>query len=186
MKKLSLALLALASLSVLPAQAGSATVDSKDFKETKNVSIIEECRFRDLEWQFDGFYTGFFGGRYMGGKNSSFKTGSGGGFGVNFFFAKYFGVGYEAAWYSNGGTAEHMPLGGNVYFRYPICKWNIAPYAMVGGGVSWDGYAKGYGNVGGGIEYRVTKNVGIFVDSRFFYGGTGNVTNLRSGLRFAF
>lgn len=176
MKRYLYPLIAVIALT-LPAFAG----DGKSFKAVKDVVTPETCRFRDMEFQVDGFYTGFFGS-----PGSRFSTGSGGGFGVNFFFARYFGIGYEAAWYSNDGTAEHLPLAGNFFLRYPICSWNIAPYLMVGGGGAWDGVGVGYGNVGGGIEYRVTDHIGIFVDSRYFYGGTGNVANLRSGLRIAF
>lgn len=176
MKKLLLTT-AIVGLSLSAVFAG----DGKSFKSTKEVVVVEDCRFRDTEFQIDGFYSGFFGS-----SGSRFSTGSGGGFGFNFFFARYFGIGYEAAWYSNNGTAEHMPLGGNVFFRYPICSLNLAPYAMVGGGAAWDGTTIGYGNVGGGVEYRITKNLGIFADGRYFYGGTGNVANLRSGIRIAF
>ena len=175
MKKLLLTT-AIAGLSLCAAFAG----DGKTFKEVKEV-VVEDCRFRDMEFQVDGFYTGFFGSR-----GSKFHTGSGGGFGVNFFFARYFGIGYEAAWYSNNGTAEHLPLGGNFFIRYPICSINLAPYVMVGGGAAWDGTTLGYGNVGGGLEYRLTKNIGIFADGRYYYGGPGNVANLRSGIRIAF
>jgi hypothetical protein len=177
MKKLTLTLLLGATLVAGSAFAGT---ESKSFKDKVPVAP-EECRFRDMEFQLDTFYTGFFGS-----KGSQLSTGSGGGFGLNFFFAKYFGIGYEAAWYDNNGTAEHLPLGGNFFVRYPICSLNLAPYAMVGGGAAWDGTTIGYGNVGGGLEYRVTKNIGLFVDGRYFYGGSGNVANLRSGLRFAF
>lgn len=159
-----------------PSHAGST---SKTFKE--EVVYTEDCRFRDTEFQIDTFYTGFFGSG-----DNRFSTGSGGGFGFNFFFARYFGIGYEAAWYDNGGTVEHMPVSGNLFLRYPICSWNLAPYIMVGGGAGWDGTMVGFGNVGGGLEYRFTDNIGVFVDSRYFYGGSGNVANLRSGLRFAF
>ncbi len=171
-------MLSMAASSFTPAIAGT---DSKSFKD-KVVVETSDCRFRDSEFQLDAFYTGLVGGR-----GSTFKTGSGGGFGINyFFFARYFGIGYEASWYDNGGTAEHMPLNGNFFFRYPICSLNLAPYVMVGGGVGWDGTVVGYGNVGAGLEYRVTDHVGLFVDGRYFYGGSGNVANIRSGLRFAF
>ena len=158
--------------------------DGKTFKD--KIVVEEECRFRDYEWQVDLFYTAFWGDLPGFENGTAFQTGSGGGFGVNYFFARYFGVGYEAAWYSNNGVAEHMPLGVNFFLRMPICQWNLAPYAMAGAGGAWDGEAKAYGNVGGGIEYRFTNHFGLFVDSRYFFGGTGNVTNLRSGLRFAF
>lgn len=175
MKKLLLTT-AIAGLSLCAAFAG----DGKTF-DKKVVVETETCRFRDMEFQVDGFYTGFVGSR-----NSKFATGSGGGFGVNFFFARYFGIGYEAAWYSNNGTAEHLPLGGNFFVRYPICSLNLAPYVMVGGGAAWDGTTLGYGNVGGGLEYRLTNNVGLFADGRYYYGGPGNVANIRSGIRIAF
>jgi hypothetical protein len=174
--------LLLTAMVILATSAGiSIAGDGKSFKETKTVIETESCRFREMEFQIDGFYTGFFGG-----KNTYFSTGSGGGFGLNFFFARYFGIGYEGAWYSNDGVAQHLPIAGNFFIRYPICSWNLAPYALVGGGGTWDGHGTGYGNVGGGLEYRFTNNVGIFADGRYFYGGTGNVANLRAGLRVAF
>lgn len=169
--------LSLTAVSIQPAFAGT---ESKSFKEKVVLETID-CRFRDTEFQIDAFYTGF-----MGGGGSTFKTGAGGGLGLNFFFARYFGIGYEASWYDNGGTVEHMPLNGNLFFRYPICAWNLAPYVLVGGGIGWDGDMVTYGNVGAGLEYRVTNSVGLFVDGRYFYGETGNVANIRSGLRFAF
>jgi hypothetical protein len=177
MKKLLLTT-SIVALSFLDAFAG----DGKSFKEVKTVVTPEPtCRFRDMEWQIDGFYTAFFGG---GG--SYFHTGSGGGFGVNFFFMRYFGIGYEAAWYDNHGTAQHLPVAGNFFVRYPICSLNLAPYLLVGGGGTWDWKGTGYGNVGLGLEYRFTDHIGAFVDGRYFYGGTGNVGNLRAGMRFAF
>ena len=176
MKKLLLTT-AIAGLSLCAAFAG----DGKTF-DKKVVVETETCRFRDTEFQVDVFYTGF-----VGGHNTKFATGSGGGVGLNFFFARYFGIGYEAAWYSNNGTAEHMPLNGNFFFRYPICSLNLSPYVMVGGGAAFqEGRALGYGNVGGGLEYRFTNNIGIFADGRYYYGGPGNVANIRSGLRIAF
>lgn len=183
MKKLSLTLIALTLGLASFAQAGT---ESKSFKQAKDVVVVDECRFRAGEWQVDLFYSSFFGGVIPGDRDTYFQTGSGGGFGVNYFFTKMIGVGYEAQWYSNNGTAEHLPLGFNAFFRLPICAWNIAPYSMVGVGAAWDGKGVAYGNVGGGLEYRATKNLGIFVDSRYFYGGTGNVTNLRAGVRLAF
>jgi hypothetical protein len=88
----------------------------------------------------DGFYTQFFGG-----SGTHFHTGTGGGIGLNFFF-HYFGVGYEAAWYDNGGITAHMPSAGNFFLRYSICIWHLAPYAMVvGGGGAWNPDGIGYG-----------------------------------------
>lgn len=159
--------------------SGAYAGSGKTFK-TIEVEEYSECRFRDMEFQVDLFYSGIFGT-----KGSKVGTGSGGGVGLNFFFTKYVGIGYEAFW-TGSGRGEHFPAGGNLFLRYPICDWNLTTYGMVGGGGAWNGEGKGYGNVGGGVEYRFTDNVGLFVDSRYFYGGTGNLANLRSGLRFAF
>jgi hypothetical protein len=177
MKKLLLTT-SIVALSLCGAFAG----DGKSFKEVKTVVTPEPtCLFRDMEWQVDGFYSG-----WIGSQGSRFNTGSGGGFGLNFFFAKYFGIGYEAQWYSNAGTAEHLPVGGNFFLRYPICSLNLAPYVLVGGGAAWNGDCVGYGNVGIGLEYRFTSHIGVFTDGRYVYGGPGNVANIRAGMRFAF
>ncbi len=179
MKKLTLTLL-LAIAVAAPAIAGT---EAKTFKDKVVVETVP-CRFRDMELQLDAFYTGFASSR------GALRTGSGGGVGLNFFIARYFGIGYEGVWYSNDGTGTKLPVGGNFFFRYPICSWNLAPYAMVGGGAAWssaiDGTV-GYGNVGGGLEYRFTDHVGIFGDSRWFYGNQStSAANFRAGLRLAF
>jgi len=179
MKKLLLTT-SIVALSLCGAFAG----DGKSYKEIKTVVVPEPpCRFRDFEFQVDAFYTHFFGSH-----GSVFHTGPGGGFGLNFFFFRYFGIGYEASWFDSGGVAFHLPTGGNFFLRYPICSWNLAPYIMAGGGAAWDGDVHGYGNVGGGLEYRFTDHIGIFVDGRYFYGNEdfGNVANVRAGMRFAF
>lgn len=175
--KTLLSLTAVMLLSVAASFAG----DGKTFKE-KVVVEVDTCKFRDTEFQIDAFYTGIIGSR-----DSRLGTGSGGGVGLNFFFARYFGIGWEGSVYSNQGTASWMPLNGSVFFRYPICSWNLSPYVMVGGGADFErGRSLGYGNVGGGLEYRFTNNVGVFADSRYFFGGSGNVANIRGGMRFAF
>ena len=178
MKKLLTTAIA-AFIAVTAVQAG----DGKSFKEIKSVAE-PECLYRDQEFQIDGFYSGFFGSR-----KSVFGTGSGGGFGLNYFFCKYVGVGYEFQAYDNQKFGSILPLSGNLFLRYPICSINLAPYIIVGGGGTWstaDGKGTGFGNVGAGLEYRLTKNIGIFSDGRYFYGGVGNVADLRAGLRFAF
>jgi len=171
-------LLCLTTVAFLSASALFAG-DGKTFKDKVSVEV-ETCKFRDTEFQIDTFYSGI-----IGSSGSKVESGSGGGIGLNYFFAKYFGVGVEAFW-TGSGKGEHFPAAGNFFLRYPICSLNLAPYVMVGGGVSFDGNPKGYGNVGAGLEYRVTDNIGLFVDGRYFYGETGNLANVRSGLRFAF
>ena len=167
--------------SVLAIASGVAGTDAKSYKKV----IVEPettCNFRDLEFQVDGFFTGVVARRTHG---QTLNGGVGGGTGLNVFFARYFGLGAEAFWYGNGGTAEHMIVG-NAFFRYPICSINLAPYVVVGGGAGWDGTAVGFGHVGGGLEWRFHKNIGLFADGRYFYGAPDGIGVLRSGLRFAF
>ena len=177
MKKLSLTIL----MAVAVIGSAFAGTETKTFKD--KVVIEPTCKFRDMEFQVDTFYTGIIGSR-----NSTLQTGSGGGIGLNFFFAKYFGIGWEGSLYSNRGTASWMPVNGNLFFRYPICSWHLAPYVMVGGGADFQRNRSsiGYGDVGAGLEYRITNNIGLFSDGRYYYGGSGNVANIRGGLRFAF
>ena len=177
MKKLSLTII----MAVAVVGSAFAGTETKTFKD--KVVIEPTCVFRDMEFQIDAFYSG-----YIGSKHSTLHTGSGGGLGLNFFFARYFGVGWEGSVYDNAGTASWLPLNGNVFFRYPICSWHLAPYVMVGGGADFQRDRKviGFGDVGAGLEYRITNNIGLFSDGRYYFGGSGNVANIRGGVRFAF
>ncbi|HEY8898816.1 MAG TPA: hypothetical protein VIM61_00170 [Chthoniobacterales bacterium] len=180
MKKSCLILCALVASSISPLLAG---VDTKDFKE-KAVIEAPTCNFRDMEFQIDAFGA-FLANPEFATHGHTLNTGVGGGGGFNFFFAKYFGLGIEGLWYGNGGSAEHM-IGGNAFFRYPICSWNLAPYAMVGGGAGWDHVTVGYVSVGGGLEWRFHPNIGLFVDSRAFLGAPDVLGVTRTGIRIAF
>ena len=166
-------------LSVL-ALAGTA-VAGTDNKTTKNV-ITNECKFRDTELQVDAFGLGAF---YQEG-----RPGWGGGLGVNYFFAKYFGVGVEQDLFgrNDNGSANYTQWGtfGNVFLRYPICSWNLAPYAVVGGGIVYGKKTIGGGSVGGGLEYRITDNIGIFGDARYLYTEEDSAIMGRTGIKFAF
>ncbi|MBU3665870.1 MAG: hypothetical protein FGM15_08365 [Chthoniobacterales bacterium] len=101
---------------------------------------------------------------------------------------------------------------GNLILRYPICSWNLAPYLLVGGGAQYGnvpnsaGYTsgtlsgttgqryrmsgQGFGHVGGGLEYRVTENIGLFSDLRYLFSNVSGLANnqmqWRYGVRFAF
>lgn len=97
---------------------------------------------------------------------------------------------------------------GNLILRYPICSWNLAPYIMIGGGAQYGNVPKityngtptgnrtykmsgqGFGDVGGGLEYRVTQNIGLFSDLRYLFSNVNGLANnqmqWRYGVRFAF
>ena len=210
----------MAAVAATSAFAGTVTA-------SKEVAPVEPpCLFRDQELQIDAFGLGDFyrgAGRfnYYGQPNSPGLSGRpawGGGLGVNYFFARYFGIGIEQDIYgrrpgaNNYGDAGYTRWAtiGTLYVRYPICEWNLAPYLMIGGGANYGntpkadfalpggGVAKaktyaagqGFGHVGGGLEYRITENVGLFSDARYLFSGvTGLPKNQllwRYGVRFAF
>jgi hypothetical protein len=160
----------------------------------------------------------------------------GGGVGVNYFFMKYVGIGIEQDLYgreslnSNSGALAgrrntipgnistaagdygytRWATIGNLFLRYPICQWNLAPYIMVGGGANYGNVpdlqvvpatavtpgrkyrmaGQGFGHVGGGLEYRITQNIGLFSDARYLFSNVDGLANSqlmwRYGLRFAF
>ncbi len=171
-----------AALCFVVVGSAHAGTTSKSFKQT--TTIEEECNFRDMEFQIDGFGA-FAANPGFETHGRTLNTGVGCGAGLNFFFARYFGVGVEALWYGNGGSAEHM-INGHAFFRYPICKWNLAPYMMIGGGSGWDHVNVGYFTIGGGMEWRVHRNFGLFADSRAFLGAPDTLGVSRVGIRFAF
>lgn len=178
-KHIVLSVLAMLAL-VGSAVAGS---DSK-----KNVIPEETCLYRNSELQVDAFAAGAF---YKNG-----RPGYGGGLGLNYFFGRYFGIGVEqdlVGRNSNGsGAYAEWATIGNLFLRYPICSWNLAPYAMIGGGALYGTSAGiGVGHVGGGIEYRFTKHLGVFTDARWLFTGNGNNDHNgavlgRAGIRVAF
>jgi len=240
----------------------------KTYKEV--APIEEPCLFRDNELQFDVFGLGTFYKGASGNQNSyvqnstidainanfpgagipgvgsfndrqfSGRPGWGGGLGINYIFARYFGIGIEQSVFGrNSGNANPGLLNGdpnydvgnygytrwqttaNLILRYPICQWNMAPYLLVGGGAMYgnvpninygqainndaaaNGFplnpgvqnryrmaGQGFGHVGGGLEYRVTKNIGLFSDLRYLFSNVSGLPNnqmqWRYGVRLAF
>ena len=159
----------------------STVIAGSDFKTSKEVIAPVECRFRSNELQVDLFGNGGF-----------YQEGSpvwGGGLGINYFFLKYFGLGVEQSIAYNSNATEWGTFG-NVFLRYPICSWNVAPYAVVGlGGIYGNGKSALAGTVGGGLEYRVTDHIGIFTDARWLYNPTvskDGAVLARAGIKFSF
>jgi hypothetical protein len=212
-------------------------------KVVKEVIVPEDpCLFRDQEFQIDlfglgQFYKGASGEGLTGVEQRAFsgRPAWGGGVGINYFFMKYVGIGIEQDLYGresvqkspttaaelrkydpgNYGYTRWATIG-NLFLRYPICQWNLAPYIMVGGGANYGNVptlqvtpatpaiggrpaspgsryrmaGQGFGHVGGGLEYRVTENIGVFSDARYMFSGVDGLANnqlmWRYGLRFAF
>ncbi len=189
----------MAAVAATSAFAGTVTA-------SKEVAPVEApCLFRGNEWQLDAFGLGDF---FPGGVQNAGRPLWGGGLGVNYFLNEYVGLGLEQDLYGRNSRRGYYTANsgingitrwatiGNVFLRYPICNWNLAPYLMVGGGANYGNVpnrasGQGFGHVGGGLEYRVTENIGLFSDARYLYSGVRGVTGFnqllwRYGVRFAF
>jgi hypothetical protein len=205
----------MAAVAATSAFAGTVTA-------SKEVAPVEPpCLFRDNEFQIDAFGLGYFnqGGNdftYYGFPNTPGISGRpawGGGLGINYFFSRYIGIGLEQDLYGRQSGSSPVDAGytrwatiGNLFLRYPICSWNLAPYLMIGGGANYGNTpqldigngqkvgtytsGQGFGHVGGGLEYRFTETIGVFSDARYIYSGVAGLANnnlmWRYGLRFAF
>ena len=167
--------------------ATAATSFAGEAVSSKKVVVAPQSEdlFRAGEVQLDTFVAGA-AGRFNG-KNAN---GLGGGLGVNYFFTRYFGIGVDDTLgglnIASGKVFDNLQ--GNLIARYPIESWHLAPYAIAGGGATWgNNKTQGNGNVGGGLEYRINRAVGLFVDSRYIYGNKGlNESLSRAGVRFVF
>jgi hypothetical protein len=175
MKKLAIGAFALVILAT-GAFAGQPIVTSKEYKP-----IIPQPCFREIELQLDIF------GSYTDGRQHGYGDGWGGGFALNYFFTRYFGVGAEGNVY-DGNVNGVWNYGGRFIARYPIDSACLAPYGFVAGGGQSDGHTSGTVGVGGGLEYRVIADkLGIFGEGRYTWSDNDNDSaQVRFGLRVVF
>ena len=80
---------------------------------------------------------------------------------------------------------------GSLIVRIPIPLGNtglgLAPYGFGGGGHKFDPVEASYVHAGGGVEFRFTPHIGIFVDARYVWADHVKDYGLgRAGVRFAF
>lgn len=114
------------------------------------------------------------------------NTRLGAGLGVSYFFTRNIGIGGEAYSEDTKGVLVDS-ASANLILRFPLGEGGFAPYAFGGGGRQFDDAKSWFAQVGAGMEYRFTRNIGAFVDARWvlpdetkYYGVA------RLGLRFAF
>jgi hypothetical protein len=111
----------------------------------------------------------------------------GGGLGVNHFLSPNIGVGTDVNMSANGGKFVDSATA-NLLVRLPLGNSGLAPYAMGGGGRSYDPSLQWVAQAGIGLELRSEKKSGLFVDGRYVWGeksGTDNLL-LRAGFRVMF
>jgi len=108
----------------------------------------------------------------------------GGGLGLNYFLTRYIGIGADS--YIEEWKAPYR-LNGSLFLRVPIDSLGLAPYAFGGGGREWKYSVQWTEHVGGGLELRFNRNVGIFADGRrVFCDVTPDYWLARFGLRLVF
>jgi len=142
------------------------------------------------ELSIDGFASGTLHERYFdhfNGHTLRHDARFGAGLGANYFFTRYLGIGGDA--YSESVTRGEFvdAASGNLIVRVPIINTGIAPYVFGGGGHQFDLVQQTFGQAGAGLEFRVVRHVGLFVDARaVFPDRTQNYGEARAGLRISF
>jgi hypothetical protein len=176
MKKIALPLIAVLALAS-SAFAGHEVKETKDYK-----APVEPC-FKDQELQLD-----IFGNWTEATNNNRNANGFGGGAGVNYFFMKYLGLGVDGA-VRDGGRRAVADFSGRLIARFPIEMGSLclAPYVFGGGGLEFDDVTVGTWHAGGGLEWRVTHQVGVFGEGRYTWGGNDvDSAQARLGVRIVF
>ena len=179
--KTSLLTLAAAVALACPAFAGTA-VSAKSYKQPKNPIVPTQTCFADHELSVDTFAS------FQTGSGDYFDDAFGGGIALNCFWNRYFGFTLEGNW--NEGTTEGSALhsvSGLLVVRAPIegtlC---LAPYVFAGGGGHFDSKNQASGQVGGGVEIRVSDKIGVFGDGRAVFADGDTPGLFRLGLRWLF
>ena len=110
----------------------------------------------------------------------------GAGTGVNYFFHRNIGVGGEA--YTENTDHSFVDSASlNLIGRFPIGHGGLAPYVFGGGGYQFDVVEQWLGNAGAGLEYRFTRNWGVFIEARYVFADETKDYGLgRLGVRLSF
>ena len=106
------------------------------------------------------------------------------GAGANYFFTRLLGAGIETRFEKVDWPNQIVV---SLFARYPIEQWHLAPYAYGGGGRQFRDGSQWLGHIGGGVDYRFTRCVGVFGDVReTFAESSKDFTLWRFGLRLLF
>ncbi|MES2309980.1 MAG: outer membrane beta-barrel protein [Verrucomicrobiota bacterium] len=155
--------------------------DAKDLKKP----MIEQdlpYLFKANEWSVD-----VFGTRAFTEKSGLYRDDFGGGLGVNYFFSRYFGVGFDGYAWDGSKNDTVGAVSGNLIVRFPIEHCHLAPYLFAGPGGHFGPQTELSAQGGGGVEYRFSDKMGVFADARYVaVDNQNNYVLPRVGLRFNF
>ncbi len=171
---------------VLPAVTALGQQDA----QTSDHSQPSDQLFRDTELQIDLF--GTYSApqstiEHLSGNRLDHTGRLGAGVGASFFFLRYIGIGADAYTENTAGSFVDN-LSGNLILRLPIDSLHIAPYIYGGGGRQFDPDQTYFGQVGLGLEVRITSHVGLFADGRYVMttDSSPNFAVARGGVRISF
>ena len=153
-----------------------------EVKESKQITApAPEFCFRDQEFQLDVF------GSYTDSRTANpHGDDFGGGIALNYFFIRNVGIGVDGNVF-DGNANGVWSTTGRLIVRLPVESICVSPYVFGGGGYEVDGKGFGTAHAGGGIEYRATRNIGIFGEGRYTWGEDDrNSAQARVGVRFVF
>jgi hypothetical protein len=108
------------------------------------------------------------------------------GAGINYFFTQNMGISADAyAEDTKGSVIDSSSV--SFTYRFPLGQSGFAPYAFGGGGRHFENVRTWFAQVGAGVEYRFSPQIGIFLDARGVVPDeTKYYTVGRLGMRFAF
>jgi len=150
-------------------------------------NLVEYYRANELS--LDGFGTASVGSYTINNPSSRRVRQNGqlgAGAGINYFVTRYVGVGGEM--YSENTSGAFIDNASvNLLLRLPLGESGFAPYVLGGGGHQFDEAKLWFFQFGGGMEYRFTRNIGLFLDARCVVPNETKYFGVaRLGLRFAF
>ena len=121
-----------------------------------------------------------------GGRRVNHDVRFGAGLGANYFITRYLGLGADV--YSEDNANSFIAsTSANLILRLPLGCCGLAPYAFGGGGRQFAMARQWFAQFGAGLEYRFTRNIGVFIDARVVVPDrTDDYGLARLGLRFAF
>jgi hypothetical protein len=134
----------------------------------ETVSNNQGDYYRSSELSVDAFGSGSLGEytiNHLSSDRVRHNTRFGVGAGINYFITRNIGIGADA--YSQNTTGAFIDsASASLILRFPLGQSGFAPYAFGGGGRQFEMAEAWFAQAGGGIEYRFTPHVGVFIDAR--------------------
>jgi len=189
--RISIAVVSIWAVSAF-AQDTTVTVQSRDRDRTVVAEVDDDGNdwrtYKANELNFSFFGSGTAGSTTVKSSLNKVKRDGrlGAGLGMSYFFHRNIGLEAEAYTENTGHNfVDNADLLLNL--RFPLGKSGVAPYLLGGAGRQFDPVYQWTFHMGGGLEFRFSPHVGIFVDGRYVVADETDEYALgRAGLRIGF